>query len=288
MPQKVGTGDKCRGWVITWNNVEEDELQHAKNKLRGIKAVRYFCGQYEIGKRGTQHWQGYVEFSGPRGLGTVCKLFPGCHAEKRRGSPSECRTYCSKEETAVAGSFEEYGEIPEDGRERQGARGDLDAIREAVSGGGTVRTLLEQHPVTYARYPKFCDKVLMEYTERRNWKTEVRVYVGPTGCGKTSSAVEEFPDIWFKPDGAWFDGYNGEPHVIFDDFNGGRDCGITFRFLLRLLDRYRMVVPVKGSHVQWCPRIIIITSNHEPEQWYPWEDPAPLLRRIDVKKTWTK
>ena len=128
----------------------------------------------------------------------------------------------------------------------------------------------------------------MEFSGHRSWKTEVRVYVGPTGCGKTSSVVEEFPDVWFKPDGAWFDGYSGQPYVVFDDFHGERDCGISFPFLLRLLDRYRMVVPVKGAFANWVPRVIIITSNYSPEQWYPCEDPAPLLRRIDVLKRWEK
>lgn len=287
MPKAVGSGKKCRGWCITWNNVRDEQLRDAEAKLRVRKNVQYYCGQLELGKSGTRHWQAYVEFRGPIALTTVCKLFPGCHAEKRRGTPQEARTYCSKEETRL-GDFVEFGELPAEEAKRQGARGDLDAVREAVVSGATVRTLLESHPVTYARYPRYCDKLLMEYSGRRSWKTEVRVYVGPTGCGKTSGAVKEFPDIWFKPDGAWFDGYNGELNVIFDDFRGGRDCGISFAFLLRLLDRYRMVVPVKGAFVQWAPRVIIITSNYQPDQWYPWEDNAPLMRRIDVLKTWTK
>lgn len=280
--------NKSRGWVLTVNNISDDELELLKSKIRTKENVHYFCGQLEVGESGTRHLQAYVEFRGPLGLTAVCKLFPRCHAEVREGTPQQARTYCSKEESAVPGTFFEFGELPQKANSRQGARGDLDAVRAAISGGSSVRSIIEQFPVTYARYPRFVERCLIEYTAHRSWKTEVRVYVGPTGCGKTSSALEEFPDLWFKPDGAWFDGYSGQPNVIFDDFHGGRDCGISWPFMLRLLDRYRMVVPVKGSFVNWVPKLIIITSNYSPEQWYPWEDPAPLLRRIDVLKRWNK
>ena len=33
----------------------------------------------------------------------------------------------------------------------------------------------------------------------RDFKTKVIVYKGPTGCGKTSRAHEEYPTIWTKP-----------------------------------------------------------------------------------------
>lgn len=288
MPRPAGSGNKSRGWCITVNNISDDEFEVLKAHVSSRKNIRYFCGQLEVGESGTRHLQCYAEFSGPLGLSTVRKLFPRCHAEKRRGKPSEAAAYCRKEESAVAGSFFEFGELPQETNSRQGAREDLVAVRNAAADGRGVRFIIETWPVVFARYPKYVDRCLMEYSGRRDWKSEVRVYVGPTGCGKTSGAVEEFPDIWFKPDGPWFDGYSGQPHVIFDDFHGGRDCGISFAFLLRLLDRYRMVVPVKRAFANWVPLVIIITSNYAPEQWFPWEDPAPLLRRIDVKKTWTK
>jgi len=272
--------------MITINNIADwDGLQ---KRVAERKQVRYFCGQLEVGEQSSvRHLQAYVEFNGPVGLAAVRKLFPRCHAEVRRGSPEEAKRYCSKEETRVAGSFFECGECPQGGG-KQGAREDLVAVRVAIEGGASVSKLYSEFPVTCAKYPKYVDKCLMLFSARRSWKTEVRVYVGPTGCGKTSAVFEEFPDVWTKPEGSWFDGYEGQPHVLIDDFRGGRDCGITFASLLQLLDRYRMAVPVKGSFSQWVPKVIVITSNIKPEFWFPWEDSAPLLRRIDVMKTWEK
>jgi len=281
---KVKQASKSRGWMITINNIADwDGLQ---KRVAERKQVRYFCGQLEVGEQSSvRHLQAYVEFNGPVGLAAVRKLFPRCHAEVRRGSPEEAKRYCSKEETRVAGSFFECGECPQGGG-KQGAREDLVAVRVAIEGGASVSKLYSEFPVTCAKYPKYVDKCLMLFSARRSWKTEVRVFRGPTGCGKTQLAHELYPDIWVKPDGQWFDGYDRHPHVLIDDFDGGRSCGISYRFLLRLLDRYRLQVPIKGGFKEWVPKVIIITTNVEPRGWYPWEDFAPLERRIDECRTW--
>lgn len=55
----------------------------------------------------------------------------------------------------------------------------------------------------------------------------------------------------------WFDGYLGESVAVFDDF---RPWWCRFDYLLALLDRYPIRVPVKGGFVNWIPEIIIITT----------------------------
>lgn len=287
---RTKSASKVRGWVVTVNNITDAEYELLKVKIPSKENVRYFCGQLEVGESGTRHLQAMCEFKGPVGLSTLRNLFPRCHAEVRRGTPQQAQVYCTKSKTAVADTRFEWGEIPanrEQGQ-RQGARTDLDEVREAIRGGAEVREILELYPVVYARYPRYVDKCLMVYSAHRNWKTRVRVYVGPTGCGKTSLAYEEYPDIWAKPDGSWFDGYIGQPHVLIDDFHGGRDCGVSFSAFLRLLDRYGMDVAVKGAFARWVPRVIIITSNYEPDQWFPWEDVSPLMRRINCYIKWSR
>jgi hypothetical protein len=68
--------------------------------------------------------------------------------------------------------------------------------------------------------------------------------------------------------------------VLIDDFNGD-EYAITF--MLRLLDRYPMQVPVKGGFRQWSPSVILVTSNIHPRDWYADATQAhrdALLRRI--------
>ena len=50
--------------------------------------------------------------------------------------------------------------------------------------------------------------------------------------------------------------------------------------MLRLLDRYPFQVEIKGAHVQFTSKLIVITSNKSPDSWYKCENSA-LLRRID-------
>jgi len=271
---------RSRNWIITWNNPDAPIEQ----VLRAQDDVRFACGQREIGEEcGTLHEHAYVEFTRPRSHASLRKLLPKARIEERKGTREQARVYCSKEETLVPGTRWEFGEWAE-----QGKRNDLREIQQALRGGASVCDIYDKYPMLAARYPRFIDRCADYATEPRNWKTEVRVFLGPTGCGKTQLAHELLPDIWVRPDGAWFDGYDRHKHVLFDDFDGGRDCGISYRFLLRLLDRYRLQVPIKGGFKEWVPRIIIITTNVEPRAWYPWEDYAPLERRIDEIRRWSK
>lgn len=80
----------------------------------------------------------------------------------------------------------------------------------------------------------------------------------------------------------WFDWYFGQKRVVFDDF---RPWWCRFDYLLRLLDRYKMLVPVKGGFVNWIPEEIIITTQKSIEDTFTGEyrteeDLAQLKRRI--------
>lgn len=109
---------------------------------------------------------------------------------------------------------------------------------------------------------------------------EVWVFYGPTGTGKSRAAHEMAPDaFWLRQASSgvgWWCGYNGETDVIIDEFYGW----LQWSFLLRLLDRYPLVVETKGSSVNFVGRRIIITSNTSPVQWYARMAYATLARRF--------
>lgn len=108
--------------------------------------------------------------------------------------------------------------------------------------------------------------------------------MGPTGTGKTRSVFQQAPDAYAKmANNIWWDGYDGDDNVLLDEYNSP---WFTWNYLLRLLDRYPMLVEVKGGTVQFVARRIFITCNRDPREWYdrshlnkyPVE---ALLRRID-------
>jgi len=85
--------------------------------------------------------------------------------------------------------------------------------------------------------------------------------------------------VYNKPSGnLWFDGYNQEQCILLDDYDGY----MPYRFLLQLLDRYPMLLPVKGSYIHINSPIIAITAEYPPTMFYIAEhaDIQQLLRRI--------
>lgn len=121
-----------------------------------------------------------------------------------------------------------------------------------------------------------------ELQHQQNEKVEVYWFWGSTGTGKSKQAREEaYKD---KPEGTskedwcwvcpitgqkgniWFDGYHGQPTVIFDDL---RSNTISFNVLLQITDIYQdFEVPIKGGFTKWFPRRIYITSSGEPRDVY--------------------
>ncbi|EZG42755.1 replicase [Gregarina niphandrodes] len=108
-------------------------------------------------------------------------------------------------------------------------------------------------------------------------KPEVSVLWGPPGTGKSHTARAVCDDYYVKPDGQWWDGYQGQDVVIFDDFYGSE----KYSDMLRWLSENPIKVPIKNSMTDLLATKFIITSNVEPNRWYPQiEDKSALMRRI--------
>jgi len=71
---------------------------------------------------------------------------------------------------------------------------------------------------------------------------------------------------------------------VLDDFYGW----LPWDFLLRLLDRYPLLVETKGGQVQFVAKTVVITSNKPYLEWYSESfDKAPLTRRL-TRYTWVE
>lgn len=244
-------------WCLTLNNWSEDELKQWREFGEKGVEIDYFVYGQEVGESGTPHLQGFVTFKRRRTLRGV-KRFLGdrVHAESAKGKPCQAAEYCKKD-----GVYEEFGECPVG----QGHRSDLSSAVAAIKNGACRRVLIEEHQAAYARAPRLIGDALTIFGAKRSWMPETVVYYGATGTGKTRRAYEESENPYIHSGGMWFDGYDGNECVIFDDF-GGSEFKLTY--LLKILDRYPMRVPVKGSFVNWVPKKIWITSNYSPKEWF--------------------
>jgi len=263
---------RARHWCFTLNNYTPEHVEQLK-QLGDAEGTDYLVFGEEVSGTGTPHLQGYIVFGTRRRLAGVKRELPGQpHCEVARGSPRQNQDYCKKD-----GSFHEFGVCPSG----QGGRTDLRELQEAIAQGDSVLALQDRFFGQYLRYHRGIEKIIQARAEQRNWETEVKVYWGPTGTGKTRRVYEETEgDVYMHPGGQWFDGYNGQRNALFDDF-GGSEFKLTY--LLKLLDRYPMRCPVKGGFVSWVPRVIYITSNRHPSDWYMQAHAAhhaAMMRRI--------
>lgn len=151
-----------------------------------------------------------------------------------------------------------------------------------MDSGKSVNDIAESHFSKWVVYRKSFTAYAALKIANRSWKTQVHVLWGITGTGKTRFVHDQIQDstFWSPGDYQWFDGYIGQSIVLFDDYRGE----YPLQLLLKLLDRYPMSVPVKGSFTSWCPKKIYITSNVDPDWWYKDADSrsiAALKRRLE-------
>lgn len=266
-------GRQSRNWTFTLNNWTQNQYQQLLDLFD--QNMDYLVIGKEISPTTlTPHLQGFLILKKKKTLNGVKTMIriQEIHLEVAIATAMMNRTYCIKE-----GDFIEKGTMPLSGNSKV-------LLQEAVHqlmNGTSMQNIATSFPETYIKHYRGLERMNLIMNKRtRQWKSHVRVYYGSTGTGKTRRAIEEDKVEWTHGGDRWFDGYDQQERVLFDDFDGVKS-GITYRKLLQLLDRYPLQVPIKGGFVEWCPRVIVITTNIPPDRWYPDEDYSPLQRRID-------
>jgi len=277
--------DETKGEHITWAAAAKD--------VYSCPLLWFQCPDVGMGYMICQvervahtHIQGYCEFTKNKRLSALKKLSKEAHWEIRKGTQEQAIAYCKKAESRINGPWE-MGEAKAN---KQGKRNDLAAIGELVKAKKTNSEILEAIGASASKFAKniaFLRFVDMETSSDRQLQgVKVITLYGPTGKGKTYSAINfiagskdyyicEAPS--HKDSKVWFDGYEGQRYLILDDFDGSF-C--SFRYILRLLDKYKLKIEIKGGFIWAVWTTVIITSNIHPSAWYSSVSTAPLQRRL--------
>lgn len=227
-----------------------------------------------------KHWQGYLELNGQKSFRQLKDLFgDDAHLEPRQGTARQAADYCRKEDTAVAGTLFEIGEISNPGK-----RSDLKECYEMIKAGRSDAEIIDAYPGTYIRCYKglhHVRDVLIRASVPSFRVVRCYVFYGPTGTGKTRACYARDPGLYSLPipanNALWFDGYRAHKTLLLDDFTGW----IKHAFLLRLLDGYPVDMPYKGGFHPAAWETVFITSNRHPSEWYSKHGLKPeLIRRI--------
>lgn len=207
-------------------------------------------------KKWTPHLQGYFETCRPLGSNKPqrkslkqVKMLLGnrAHIEKRWGTQFQAIEYCKKE-----GDYWELG-TPR----KQGARSDLDGLREMANTDG----MREVTSYCTAQQITIASKFLTYNETMRDLEIPPTVtwIWGPSGCGKSTyaRAMVQGKDYYSKDDTKWWDGYDRHQIIWLDDF---RLVDYRANFLLKLLDKFPLRLEVKGGFRQVAANEFVITS----------------------------
>lgn len=292
-----------RRWCFTEQN--EEKFAEWRRRLvgdlewptgRGGGGILSYCvGQLEsCPETGKRHLQGYCELKRPQRLSWLrSNLSDSAHWEKAMGSRDQARDYCRKDDTRVSAEGVdpgpwEWGEFQSGG---QGKRSDLEVIAKRIHDGATIREVADEYPKEFIKHHKgfMAYKAINQKGRSFRKPHRVELHYGPPGCGKTWTVWEKYdPDeeghLYSKPPNSrWFDSYDGQDVVLFDDFNTGWFSRDEF---MQYMDRYHVLVQNKGGHYPLCNSTTVITTTTLPERWYDFrEHPEQLIamtRRISL------
>lgn len=254
-------------WLLTMSCEDYPEQPALHGEMQWIR------GQQEVGLGGFIHWQVIVAFKQKASLRVIQRIFPGVHAELTRSDAAS--EYVWKEDSRVEGTQFEYGSKPI----QRNSKVEWDKVWESAIVGDIMAIPANIRVQNY----RTLRTIQSDYAKPVGIQRTCNVFWGPTGTGKSRRAWDEAGlDAYPKdPRTKFWCGYSNHVDVVIDEFRGGIDIA----HMLRWLDRYPVIVEIKGASVVLKAENIWITSNISPQQWYPEVDCATvdaLLRRLVI------
>lgn len=275
---------KCR-WTL--NNYSEAEVSFLRRQINLIAANRhthltFLVFGFEIAPTtGTPHLQGYCEFKSSTFNKIRTFLGPRVSMLTCRASGEHNARYCKKD-----GNFEVAGKL----RPGQGARSDITEVCDMIKEGKSMREIARKCPEQIVKYHQGFQKLQALLQPQRESPPWVLWFWGPSGSGKSRTAFQiakKVGSYYYKDSTKWFDGYEQQTIVIIDDLATqsreiGQQPGLTFSFLLNLLDGYPQPIQGKGYYTDFNSPILIITTPKKPAEMFAHvsEDMFQLTRRI--------
>lgn len=271
-PPPAGGGAKPdvvqgRRWCWTLNNPSEAEITNVR--LLADSTVYTVFG-HEVGAEGTPHLQGFTVYSATKRLAAVKKDIPRAHWETTKGTNQQAGDYCKKD-----GNYEEFGTMPAPRQAAGGRESQRWADAYAAAQAGNTDVIPGDIMLRSYRTIKEVVRDHMKHPDDVENVCGLWLW-GPPGVGKSRKAREDFPDFFNKPCNKWWDGYQGEPVVLLDDFDPSHR--VLGHHLKIWADRYAFIGETKGSSRAIRPHRIVVTSQFSPDTI--WADDADTLAAI--------
>lgn len=280
---------QAKRWCFTVNNpTGHDELMLLGTDSDGPQAnyaeIEYLVMQEEKGHdEETTHWQGFLILKKKHRLPWLKRqICSRAHFEIARGTPQQCRDYCTKEDTKVPGGvFKEFGHFPKREVKKKEERFQeacevLDTIKNTFRPLKEVEAEALLQPCFVSAYKELTADVLGPYRE----KLQIITMIGPPGTGKSFIINKVWSDhgrCIMGNNGVWFQNPLSKV-MVFEEF-----CGqIQLQRMLQFLDPYPLALEVKGGMRPAMYELVIITSNTTPDKWYKGDEAGTPGKRTDA------
>ncbi len=269
-----GNRREIKGW-------EDWAAEQAKGKTG--KVVYVVVGMEICPNTKKPHGQGFLQLKNRlrlRGVKDQVGL-QAIHLEPKakNSTVEEAIDYCKKD-----GDYWEWGTK----KPGQGNRSDIAEVRDDIKAGMSIPDIIMKSPEVWFKYSGAVLKtraIFRGLAVPKTREVEVTVLWGPTGTGKTWTAMD-YHSV-FKMQGydlqkGWFCQYKGEDRLVIDEFTNG-SCNIAR--LLALLDGYKLELQIKNASTwaEWS-EVVLTTNLQWPEMIYPGANPAhraALFRRVN-------
>lgn len=277
---------RYRAFVFTHNNYTEENILHYR-----AMDCKYMVAGKEVGKNGTPHLQGYVEYSSACTLSAAIKRLKPAHVEIRMATAEKADQYCRKgeqsheewEEQGIHGP--NYGKNVDIAVETgslgpgQGKRTELDDCVESVMRGDSLTEIAQAHPKVFMKYHRGIEALHLQRMEPRTDKPTIEWRWGLAGRGKTYHVMQKHgaENIYIKDGTKWWNDYAQQEVILIDDFDGAW----PFRDFLRVLDRYAYQGQFKGGYVHINSAFIYITCEYPPNHFWSGNELEQVTSRID-------
>lgn len=275
-------------WALPyWGNYVMEEL---------IPMAKYiFWAREYCETTGKLHIQGFIIWKNPRSLSALCKAYKHLAIQWSicSGTIEDNLKYCKKglqpkaewlalkdkgPNYGINACFDDWGEKPKG----QGKRTDLLAVFDQIKNGEiSCQDLIQEKPILFHQYGRTFKELedVITSKKRRNLPSNPRVcwIDGPAGSGKSHVLYVTFkeqtgidlldPKIAYdwSHDRGWWDLYDGQPIIIFNDYDGE----IPLREFLKILDKFPCSLSRRSRAPRQClAHTFFITSTKKPEEVY--------------------
>lgn len=250
-------------------------------------------------KTGYEHYQTFLYFKNKKTGSAVENIFPDVHIEPCRDIAASIK-YVSKDETHIAGPFV-YGiadQLAGMSTDADSVKRDLyDAAKDMILNHGYrfEDFVLDDNWRTWAlTHEKVIQNlrrsfIAYDYSSKDRTVSVDYIY-GPTGSGKSDVVLRMYgaKNVFIADLSSTFpfDGYDGEPVLLLDDYRSD----FKFSDLLRILHGQPYPVNIKGGKTYACWTKVVITSNIYISDQYPnlTERRDPLYRCFEHGVVWFK